>query len=71
LHVALFAVRINWSEDSTDTIVQKIRAADGFPGVQDTLLDLPVYLYGAVHEDALTGKPKEVMGCQRRLVRRL
>jgi hypothetical protein len=36
--------RINWSEDSTDTIVQKIRAADGFPGVQDTLLDLPVYL---------------------------
>jgi putative two-component system hydrogenase maturation factor HypX/HoxX len=54
------ADRINWSEDSTDTIVQKIRAADGFPGVQDTLLDLPVYLYGAVHEDILTGKPKEV-----------
>jgi putative two-component system protein, hydrogenase maturation factor HypX/HoxX len=38
---------INWQEDTTDIILRKIRAADGFPGVLDQLLDKPVYLYGA------------------------
>ena len=58
--MTIAVARIDWSVDSTDTIVQKIRAADGYPGVRDTLMETPVYLYGATHEDTLNGRPKEV-----------
>jgi putative two-component system protein, hydrogenase maturation factor HypX/HoxX len=46
---------IDWSRETTDVIVRKIRAADSAPGVLDTMLGLPVFLYGAHHEDRLKG----------------
>ncbi len=51
---------IDWETDTTDEIVRKIRAADGQPGVRDNLLGLPIFLYGASHEDMLKGRPKQV-----------
>jgi putative two-component system hydrogenase maturation factor HypX/HoxX len=39
--------RINWSIDTTATILQKIAAADGSPGVLDTLFDHPCRLFDA------------------------
>lgn len=38
---------IDWCEDSTVTVLAKIRAADGFPGVLDSLFDIPCFLYDA------------------------
>ena len=38
---------IDWSRDATATVLAKIRSADGFPGVRDELLGLPVRLFGA------------------------
>ncbi|ABV37952.1 formyl transferase-like protein [Shewanella sediminis HAW-EB3] len=54
---------IDWSRDSTQTVLDKIRAADSFPGVLDEFCGLPVYLYGAHNEGALKGdKPKQILG---------
>ncbi len=47
--------RIDWQVDSTATILDKIHAADGSPGILDTLLGNEYYLYGATREDSLTG----------------
>ncbi len=46
---------INWQEDNSDTIIQKINAADSYPGLLDTLFDEEFYLYGAHKEDQLKG----------------
>jgi putative two-component system hydrogenase maturation factor HypX/HoxX len=51
---------IDWIEPSA-SILRKIRCADSFPGVFDTLLGLPCYLYGAHAEDALRGTPGEIL----------
>ena len=45
--------RIDWQVDSTDTILDKIRAADGSPSVVDTILDNDYYLYGVTREITL------------------
>ena len=39
--------KINWSTDSSKDIVRKINAADGFPGVLDSLFEQEVFLFGA------------------------
>lgn len=39
--------RINWATDATTTVLQKIAAADGSPGVLDALFDQPCRLYDA------------------------
>jgi putative two-component system hydrogenase maturation factor HypX/HoxX len=39
--------RIDWPSDTTQTILQKIAAADGSPGVLDTLFDQPCRLFDA------------------------
>lgn len=39
--------RINWTRDGTDTVLSKIAAADGSPGVLDTLFDHPCRLFDA------------------------
>jgi putative two-component system hydrogenase maturation factor HypX/HoxX len=52
---------IDWTRDSSDTVVRKIRAADSAPGVLDSLFGLPVFLYGAYHEDRLKGAPGAVL----------
>jgi putative two-component system protein, hydrogenase maturation factor HypX/HoxX len=49
--------RIDWWADSTATILDKIHAADGSPGILDTLLGNEYYLYGATREDSLSGFP--------------
>ncbi len=51
---------IDWRE-STVAVLRKIRCADSFPGVLDTVLGLPCYLYGAHAEDVLSGTPGEIL----------
>lgn len=52
---------IDWSRDTTDVIVRKIRAADSAPGVLDKLFGMPFFLYGAHYEDRLKGAPGRVL----------
>jgi putative two-component system hydrogenase maturation factor HypX/HoxX len=52
---------IDWQADDTATVLRKIRAADGFPGVADTLLDQPCHLFDAWPEATLQGVPGEVI----------
>jgi putative two-component system protein, hydrogenase maturation factor HypX/HoxX len=51
---------IDWRESSA-SVLRKIRCADSFPGVLDTVLSLPCYLYGAYAEAALSGTPGEII----------
>lgn len=46
---------IDWRRDNTRTVLKKIRAADGFPGVLDTLCGGDYYLFDACAEDTLRG----------------
>jgi putative two-component system hydrogenase maturation factor HypX/HoxX len=39
--------RIDWARDDTATVVRKIHAADGAPGVFDELFGVPCYLFDA------------------------
>jgi putative two-component system protein, hydrogenase maturation factor HypX/HoxX len=48
---------IDWQVDSTDVILDKIYAADGSPGIVDSLYGKEYYLYGATREDNLPGEP--------------
>lgn len=57
----LSARKVDFVTDSTDQILRKIRAADGDPGVPDTLFGQPFLLFGAHPESALRGKPGEVL----------
>lgn len=56
--------RLHWDADDTATLLAKLRAADGVPGVADTMLGVPVHLYDAHPEGgaALTAKPGTVVG---------
>jgi putative two-component system protein, hydrogenase maturation factor HypX/HoxX len=53
--------RIDWRVDSTAIILDKIYAADGSPGVADTILGNEYYLYGPTKEDNLVGVPGELI----------
>ncbi|MFF1451294.1 hydrogenase maturation protein [Streptomyces sp. NPDC058274] len=53
--------RIDWTADSTDTVVRKLRAADSQPGVLDALLGGEWYLHGGHPEDELRGRPGELL----------
>ncbi len=53
--------RVDWSDDSTAVILRRIRAADGFPGVRDEILGLPVSLFNAWPESRLRGEPGAVI----------
>ena len=46
---------IDWSRDDTRTVLRKIHAADGFPGVLDQLCGEAYYLFDACAEDTLRG----------------
>ncbi|MHB0887214.1 hydrogenase maturation protein [Acidithiobacillus sp.] len=48
---------IDWQRDDTETVLRKIRSADGAPGVRDEALGRTVYLHGAHREDGLRGTP--------------
>ena len=52
---------INWNADSTDTIVRKIRAGEGHPGVLDAIDDTEFHLFGAHPEQVLRGQAGEII----------
>jgi putative two-component system hydrogenase maturation factor HypX/HoxX len=54
--------RIDWLRDSTRTILARIRAADGTPGVLDRLAGRDWYLFDAQPESALRGEPGALLG---------
>ncbi|CAG7856736.1 hypothetical protein MCAMS1_01336 [biofilm metagenome] len=45
--------RIDWQSDKTSTILAKINAGDGSPGVLDAIFGNDYYLYGATKENSL------------------
>uniref|UniRef100_UPI0008313BCF enoyl-CoA hydratase-related protein n=1 Tax=Nocardia crassostreae TaxID=53428 RepID=UPI0008313BCF len=47
--------RIDWSQDSTATVLRKLRAADSQPGVLDSLFGREFFLHGGHYEDQLRG----------------
>jgi putative two-component system protein, hydrogenase maturation factor HypX/HoxX len=49
------ARRIDWARDGTATVLRKIAAADGAPGVLDALFDVPCFLF-----DAHAGSPSRL-----------
>ncbi|MET7650416.1 hydrogenase maturation protein [Streptomyces sp. NPDC005486] len=53
--------RIDWAEDSTRTVLRKLRAADSQPGVLDALLGGEWYLHGGHPESVLRGRPGELL----------
>ena len=55
------ARRVDFAADTTDTILRKIRAADGEPGVPDSILGQPFLMYDAHAESSLRGRPGEVL----------
>lgn len=54
--------RIDWARDGTATILTRIHAADGFPGVVDTLFGHPCRLFDAWPEASLRGTPGALLG---------
>jgi putative two-component system hydrogenase maturation factor HypX/HoxX len=53
--------QIDWELDSTSTILSKINAGDGYPGVADSIRGMEYYIYGATIEDTLRGSPKALI----------
>src|SRR5438067_370581 len=53
--------RIDWDFDGTDAVVRKIRAAEGHPGVLDTIEGGEFQLFGVHYETAMRGRPGEII----------
>ena len=55
--------RIDWNRDDTETVLRKISAADGFPGVADHLFGEPCHLYDGHAESSMRGgQPGDIVG---------
>src|SRR5512133_484399 len=52
---------IDWSTDPTDRVVRKLRAAEGHPGVLDTVQGTEFHLFGVHRERGLRGAPGAVI----------
>ena len=52
---------IDWGADSTDTVLRKIRAGEGHPGVLDAIRGREFHLFGAHRERLLHGAPGELI----------
>jgi putative two-component system hydrogenase maturation factor HypX/HoxX len=52
---------IHWGSDSTDTVIRKIRAAEGHPGVVDSLRGTEFHLFGVHRERRLRGGAGELI----------
>ena len=52
---------IDWRADPTETVVRRIRAAEGHPGVLDSIGGEPFHLFGVHPEDSLRGVPGEIV----------
>ncbi|MFE0701104.1 hydrogenase maturation protein [Streptomyces sp. NPDC058872] len=55
------ARRISWAEDTTETVLRTLRAADSQPGVRDRLLGAEWFLHGGHPEDGLRGQPGRLL----------
>lgn len=53
---------IDWDLDSTETVVRKVRAGDGHPGVLDVIVGTEFHLFGIHSEPVLRGQAGEVVG---------
>ena len=53
---------IDWTSDGTATVVRRIRAAEGHPGVLDTIEGTEFHLFGVHVEQGLRGRPGEIIG---------
>lgn len=61
---------IDWSADDTETVLRKIRSADGYPGLKDKMFNREVFLFDTHAEPRLRGKPGELIGrCRQALCR--
>ncbi len=56
---------IDWEKDDTQTVLRKIHAADGFPGVRMQLIWTDVHLFGAHEEATIKGGPPGEVIAQR------
>jgi putative two-component system protein, hydrogenase maturation factor HypX/HoxX len=52
---------IDWHADGAATVVRKIRAAEGHPGVLDRVDGVPFHLFGVWPERMLRGRPGEII----------
>lgn len=52
---------IDWQCDDSETVVQKIRSADGFPGVKNEFFGRELFLYDARVADGISGAPGEMI----------
>ncbi len=52
---------IDWTRDATETVLRRIRAAEGHPGVLDDIRGEPFHLFGAHRESTLRGRPGEIV----------
>ena len=52
---------IDWSTDPTETVVRKLRAGEGHPGVLDTVQGTEFHLFGVHRERELRGAPGAVV----------
>jgi len=53
--------RIDWQHDTTQTVLRKIRSADGYPGLLDQCFDRKVYLYDARAASKLRGEAGQII----------
>ncbi len=53
--------RLDWQRDDSATVLRRIRAADGFPGLGDSLFGQPCQLFDAWPESTLRGAPGAVI----------
>jgi putative two-component system protein, hydrogenase maturation factor HypX/HoxX len=52
---------IDWSSDGTSTVLRRIRAAEGAPGVLDTVEGAEFHLFGGHREGSMRGAPGEII----------
>src|ERR1700674_82119 len=57
--------RIDWARDATATVLRKIHAADGFPGVLDELFGVPCHLFDAHAEPGVAAEQPGVLLARR------
>ena len=52
---------IDWRRDSTETVIRKIRAGEGYPGVLDVIGGRDFYLFGVHRERILKGRAGDLI----------
>jgi len=53
---------IDWATDDTQSVLRKIRSADGTPGIRDRVSGNEVYLFDAAEAEGLSGPPGALIG---------